>query len=118
MTAGNNHFGKLDVCFHSQRVAGEARVKNSLSCPFGGVHRKIRSGGRRRSKEVVSQHRDRQPAIGGYGKNKGDAALLASAEKSCVPFVFHKSCRTSRCTATGAAFFFRATPRRCGGPGG
>jgi hypothetical protein len=27
MTAGNNHFRKLDACFHSSRVAGEARVK-------------------------------------------------------------------------------------------
>jgi hypothetical protein len=30
MTAGNNHFGKLDACFHSSRVAGEARVKHEL----------------------------------------------------------------------------------------
>jgi hypothetical protein len=30
MTAGNNHFRKLDACFHSSRVAGEARVKIDL----------------------------------------------------------------------------------------
>lgn len=27
MNAGNNHFGKLDACFHHLRVAGRARVK-------------------------------------------------------------------------------------------
>src|SRR5437868_4084073 len=36
MTAGNNHFGKLDAFFHSPRVAGEARVKTCKHFPVLG----------------------------------------------------------------------------------
>src|SRR5271163_3526628 len=47
MSAGNNHFVKLDACFHSSWVAGEARVEGlrengtHTSCLRGGINARL-----------------------------------------------------------------------------
>ena len=55
---------------------------------------------------------EREPAIrkGVFGVMVRETASHAAATAS--------GRRTRRCTTTGAAFYFRATPRRCSGPGG